>query len=196
MWSIDTVEAPPRAVCTLTVDVAGSGTVTADRDQVTYTSGMEITLTAMPPVGWAFSSRSGGDGTHNADGTYALTMDAAKTVIANFALAHHATGFYEPIVALNSFTVRAPGTRPTPVSSTIWNTAKGGSAIPRRFDLYECDGGPEMTDTTGISFSRATVACPSCSQDDEAVDFTTSGSTSLHYDATKGLLIRNGRHRG
>ncbi|MBZ9778425.1 ice-binding family protein [Psychroflexus sp. CAK8W] len=68
---------------TLTVD-ALNGTVSKAPDQVTYDNGTEVILTATPDTGYEFSSWSG-DAT-GADNPLPVTMDASKTVTANFTL--------------------------------------------------------------------------------------------------------------
>jgi hypothetical protein len=112
----------------------------------------------------------------------AFELEAATTF--------HATGFYEPVGVLSSVFV-ASGTAPTPGPETIWNVARGNSTIPLKFNLYPYDGGPEITSTSGIGFSQTTAACPSVSAGDDAVDFTTTGSTSLRYDTIAGQFIQN-----
>jgi hypothetical protein len=106
----------------------------------------------------------------------------------------HATGFYAPIGETDSVFV-PDGTVPSPSPDTVWNLATGGSTIPLKFNLYEYDGGPEITSTAGIGFGATTVACPSVSEGDDPVDFTATGSTSLRYDTTEGLFIQNWKTR-
>lgn len=112
----------------------------------------------------------------------AFELEAATTF--------HATGFYEPVGAPNSVFVPS-GMAPTPGAETIWNVARGNSTIPLKFNLYAYDGGPEITSTEGIAFAQVLVACPSSSAGDDAVDFTTAGSTSLRYDTTAGQFVQN-----
>jgi trimeric autotransporter adhesin len=66
----------------LTLNTEGSGTVTADPSQGTYSSGTEVTLTASPEVGWTFD-RWEGDLTGSSNPA-TITMDADKTVTAVF----------------------------------------------------------------------------------------------------------------
>lgn len=106
----------------------------------------------------------------------------------------HATGFYAPIGESSSVFV-PDGTAPSPGPDTVWNLATGGSTIPLKFNLYEYDGGPEITSTADIVFDATTFACPSGGEGDDPVDFTTTGSTSLRYDATEGLFIQNWKTR-
>lgn len=68
--------------CTLTVNVAGSGSVAKIPDQVVYDWGTNVTLTANPTIGWSFNHWSG-----DASGTVnpvTVNMTSDKTVTATF----------------------------------------------------------------------------------------------------------------
>ncbi len=68
---------------TLTVSTVGSGSVTKNPDQATYTYGQVVTLTAVPAAGWAFTSWTGDlSGNQNPK---TITMNANKAVTAHFA---------------------------------------------------------------------------------------------------------------
>ena len=82
------------------------------------------------------------------------------------------TGFYAPVSQVAGFV----------------NTAKGGSTVPLKFNVYV--DGVEKTDTTGLSFSVWSVSC-SASATEDPVDFTTTGGTSLRYDTAGGYFIQN-----
>src|SRR5207249_6235588 len=69
---------------TLGVTTSGSGTVTKNPDQPTYTHGTVVQLTATPAAGWHFVGWSG-----DASGTatpLSLTMDGNKNITATFAI--------------------------------------------------------------------------------------------------------------
>ncbi len=66
----------------LTVNVAGSGSVTKNPDQATYTYDQSVTLTAVPAVGYLFSGWSGD--ASGATNPLSLTMNGNKTVTATF----------------------------------------------------------------------------------------------------------------
>jgi len=75
---------------TLTADDDGHGSVTLDPAGGTYCTGTTVTLTPLPDPGYILSSWSGtnsGDLTDNGDGTWSITMDANKSVMANFGAA-------------------------------------------------------------------------------------------------------------
>ena len=66
----------------LTITVQGSGNVTLDPDQTTYTYGQIVTLTANPAAGWSYSHWSGDlNGSSN---PAVIVMTGDKTVIVNF----------------------------------------------------------------------------------------------------------------
>ncbi len=72
----------PPSQCTLAIIMVGSGSVTKNPDKLTYNPGDQVTLTANPGSGFAFSNWSGdASGTTN---PVILTMNGNKTVTANF----------------------------------------------------------------------------------------------------------------
>ena len=82
------------------------------------------------------------------------------------------TGFYAPVSS---------------VAGAV-NTVKGGSTVPLKFNVYV--NGVEKTDTTGLTFGMWAVACSNSGAEDP-VDFTTTGGTSLRYDAAAGAFVQN-----
>ena len=71
-----------QAEYTLTVNTVGSGTVTKNPNQATYTEGTDVTLTLFPADGWTFAGWSGDlTGSNNPE---TITMDSDKTVTATF----------------------------------------------------------------------------------------------------------------
>ena len=78
-----TVQSTVPSQYTLSVSTNGSGTVTKNPDQATYTSGTSVSLLATPASGQQFTGWSG-----NATGTtnpLTITMNGNKTLTANFA---------------------------------------------------------------------------------------------------------------
>ena len=73
----------------LTITNDGSGSVTKNPDQATYTYGQIVTLTAVPITGWSFSSWTGDiTGSQNPK---TITMNANKAVTAHFVDSHVTT---------------------------------------------------------------------------------------------------------
>jgi len=102
-----------------------------------------------------------------------------------------ATGFYDPVGSSSSLFVAAPGAAPTAGANTVWNTVKGGQTVPLKFNLYTSQGGAERRSTSDISGFDA-VKLATCTGDStDAVDFVTTGNTSLRYDTTGMQFIQN-----
>jgi hypothetical protein len=94
-------------------------------------------------------------------------------------------------VASGSFVIGAWTTsgfyQPVDMSTTVvvWNTVKGGSTVPLKFNLFA--GSTQKTSVSDItSFYQGDVACTAGF--DDAVDATllTAGGTTLRYSGTPG----------
>ncbi len=95
------------------------------------------------------------------------------------------SGFFQPVGIPNTF----PGAPATPPNS-VWNTIKGGQAVPLKFELFASNGGTELTSVTDVtSFALAALPCSAGLEDPVDPDFTTTGSTVLRY--TDGQFIVN-----
>jgi hypothetical protein len=71
----------------------------------------------------------------------------------------------------------------------VYNTVKGGSTVPLKFEVFA--GSTELTSTSVIlSFVQTRIACDSAAPLDE-IEITSTGGTSLRYDATGGQFIQN-----
>jgi hypothetical protein len=72
----------------------------------------------------------------------------------------------------------------------VWNTVKGGSSVPLKFEAFS--GTTELTTTTSVkSFTQRTVTCPSASAAADEIEIVTTGGTSLRYDTTAGHFMQN-----
>lgn len=71
----------------------------------------------------------------------------------------------------------------------VYNVVKGGSTVPLKFKV---SAGPnELTSTSVVqSFVQTKVACDGSLPTDE-IEVTTTGGTSLRYDATGGQFVQN-----
>jgi len=79
--------------------------------------------------------------------------------------------------------------QPVDMSGT-WNTVKGGSTVPLKFEVFA--GSTEKTNTSVVaSFIQKTVACPGASATTDEIEITTTGGTNLRYDATGGQFVQN-----
>jgi hypothetical protein len=73
--------------------------------------------------------------------------------------------------------------------SGVWNTVKGGSTVPLKFEVFAAQ---ELTSTSAIkSFMQKTVSCPGSSAAVDEIEVTSTGGTSLRYDTTGGQFIQN-----
>ena len=79
----------PTYVLTTAVSPSGGGTITPSAGTHTYNQGAVVAVTATPNSGYAFSSWSGAC---TGSGACSVTMDAAKSVTANFAATIAFTG--------------------------------------------------------------------------------------------------------
>ena len=112
-------------------------------------------------------------------GTHALTA-TAKDVAGNTTtatrsysvLAWTVKGFYQPVDL-----------------GGVWNTVKGGSTVPLKFEVFA--GATELTDTSVVdTFTVTKVSCTTAGGSDD-IELTTSGTTVLRYDTTGGQFIQN-----
>jgi MBG domain-containing protein/YDG domain-containing protein len=87
------------------------------------------------------------------------------------------TGFYKPVDM-------------TPLGgATVWNTVKGGSTVPLKFDVFA--GDTELTDPAmlGLTPLAKQVLCNGGPED--TIEVLATGGTSLRYDWTSGQFIFN-----
>ena len=88
----------------------------------------------------------------------------------------HVTGFYTPV---------------TMGGASVVNTIKGGSTVPLKFNIYRTVGGVELTGINDIgAFHVYTISCSAGTVEDP-IELTTTGETSLRYDATNRHFIQN-----
>jgi hypothetical protein len=81
-------------------------------------------------------------------------------------------GFYAPVDA-------AP----------TWNTVKGGSTVPFKFEVF--DGTTELPDVGAVeSFAAEPTACEP-GADMDPIDVLAAGGTSLRYDSEAGQFVYN-----
>ncbi len=160
----------------------------------TYTSApaeSTISCTATDAVsglaGCAISGYSSATGTHTLTATARDNAGHTSTSTLTYTIAspYLLKGFYAPIGEANSI-IKAPGeAAPTAGSTTVWNTAKGGSTIPLKFEVYK--DGVESTSTADVaSFAATKLSSCTGTVTDTVEELSTTGSTSLRYDTADG----------
>jgi len=71
----------------------------------------------------------------------------------------------------------------------VYNTVKNGSTVPLKFEIFA--GPTELTDAAYVkSLTYAQTACDASAITDE-IETTTTGGTSLRYDAVAGQFVYN-----
>jgi hypothetical protein len=124
---------------------------------------------ANKPVTLTGATLSGDDA-----GNYSLSSVSNATASI---LAWTTKGFYQPVDMSTATT-------------TVWNTVKGGSTVPLKFELLA--GDTELTDPANVKSLQSTkVNCSSGTGIEDAIETTATGGTSLRYDSTGGQFIYN-----
>jgi hypothetical protein len=125
------------------------------------------------PAGCVVSGHSAAVGTHTLTATATDIAGRTGTVTQTYTvLPYTLKGFYSPVDM-----------------GGVWNTVKGGSTVPLKFEVF---AGVELTSTSAVqSFSTKSVTCPGASAPADEIEFLTTGGTSLRYDATAGQFIQN-----
>lgn len=90
-------------------------------------------------------------------------------------------GFYQPVDM-------------SPANAIIYNTVKSGSTVPFKFEIFA--GTTELTTVNSVaSFASAVTSCSLTAVTDD-IESTTTGGTSLRYDASGGQFIQNWQTTG
>ncbi len=77
-----------------------------------------------------------------------------------------------------------------PVDMNAVNTAKAGSTIPLKFEVFQ--GATELTDpSTTVASLKHTVTTVDGSIGTDEIETLASGSTALRYDSTSGQFVYN-----
>ena len=118
------------------------------------------------PGGTAHWTFTGGTNYNDKSGNVAIDISHWRT-----------DGFYQPVDMTNSS------------STIVWNTIKGGSTVPLKFNLWA--GTLKKTSTGDVQgFTVLPMPCDGSSLNSE-VELTTTGGTTLRYDGTAGQFIQN-----
>ncbi|MDB5268627.1 MAG: hypothetical protein JWP58_1667 [Hymenobacter sp.] len=124
-FSVSNQAAP--ASYALTANAVGSGTVVKNPDQATYASGTNVTLTANPATGFAFTGWSGSaTGTTN---PLAVAMTANKTITATFTAVAPATYSLTTTTVGTGSVTKSPNTATYASGSTVTLSATPGAGF-------------------------------------------------------------------
>jgi hypothetical protein len=112
-------------------------------------------------------------------GTHTLTatardnvLNSSQSTMSYTALAWTLSGYYQP------------------VDMGLWNTVKGGSTVPLKFEVFA--GPTELASTSAVkSFTTKSVTCPGAGAPTDEIEFVTTGGTNLRYDSTGGQFVQN-----
>jgi len=78
-----------------------------------------------------------------------------------------------------------------PVHMGLLNTVKAGSTVPLKFNVLKGDPGVPLASGIGATFAVHPVTCDAGVDADAIEELSTTGGTSLRYDAVGGQWIRN-----
>jgi hypothetical protein len=160
-------------------------------DNVTLGTGTASATFASSAVGtWTVTGIGFTKGGSDA-GNYVFASAQDTTTASILAWSAQGRGFYPPVGLPNSIFTAAPGTAPLSNPGEAWNTAKGGSTVPLKFNVYA--GTVEKTSLSDIkSFQQSKLAsCAGGAAEDPVEDTPTTGGTTLRYDGTGAQWIQN-----
>ncbi len=119
-------------------------------------------------------------GTHTLTATATDKAGNADTKTLSYTVKPYSfNGFYQPVDMSTATT-------------TVWNTVKGGSTVPLKFELFK--GATELTSTSYIiqPLLAQKVSClTGAAGTEDAIETLATGGTSLRYDSTGGQYIYN-----
>jgi hypothetical protein len=126
----------------------------------------------------AVSGYSAVVGTHTVTATATDEAGNQSSASATYTvLAWTLNGFFQPVDMR------------TPAAPNVFNTVKGGSTVPLKFEVFA--GPTELTDVAVVaSFSAVKISC-STGTEDLVEELASTGGTSLRYDAVAGQFIQN-----
>ena len=179
----------PLTTYALSVSKAGtgSGTVTSDPAGIdcesdcsqSYNSGTSVTLTAIASAGSTFAAWSGGNGTTNPNGTYTVSMSAAKSVTATF--------------QANTSISAVSGSGTYGDNATLTATLKSGTtALSNKTVSFKLNGtavGTGTTDSDGIAtLSGVSLSGYDAGSYNDYVDASFAGDSGYEESSGQGNL--------
>jgi hypothetical protein len=113
-------------------------------------------------------------------------VDITTSVDPNTQIICGTTTSFSPFAVFVSPIVRTGFHAPANAPAGTFNSVKGGSTVPLKFNVFV--NGVEKKDTAGLLFSVFSIGCSNASGE-EPVEFTTTGNTELRYSG--GSFIQN-----
>ena len=169
--------------------VPGSLSITPRRITVTADNKTKVFGTAYPALTYQVAGL-----VNNDQLTGSLTRTAGEAVASYDILQGSVTGgnnynidYTKGTLTITAWTLGG-FFQPVDMGGTL-NTVKAGSTVPLKFTVL-AGATPKTTLDAVKSFTVSGVACPATAGQDE-VEITTTGGTTLRYDATAGQFVQN-----
>jgi hypothetical protein len=197
------------ATYTWTVDTVAP-VVTLNVNNTTVNNGGQYDFGSVPAEPTCSATDVGGSGV-NADGcvrngystavgSHTLTATATDVAgnVGQASLSYSVVGWtltniYQPVdygTINNSIITTTTQYGPITGMGSVWNTVKGGSTVPLKFEVFTKVSQTELT-STGIvqPLYTSKISCASGTTDE--IELVATGKTELRYDTTSGQFIYN-----
>ncbi|HEU4869649.1 MAG TPA: PxKF domain-containing protein, partial [Pyrinomonadaceae bacterium] len=199
----------------LPTSASGPGHITAKPLTITADNKSFLFGDPLPPLTVSYNAFIAGEGVGNLGGSLTFTIKNASNVVVPYngstpsgtytiipsglTSTNYAITFVNGTLTIGAWTITGfyqPVDMNTP-SLFIWNTIKGGSTVPLKFNIYAGPVGPltERKNVSDVMFGSIQVAdipCNSSAGIDSFVDYVTNtGNTTLRYDGTGAQFIQN-----
>jgi YDG domain len=118
-------------------------------------------------------------------GTDCGNYDLSKPVTAHASITAwdaQGRGFYEPVGVPNSVFTAAPDSAPISNPGIPWNSVKGGSTVPLKFQVFAGDVEKTNLDDIDVFNVSKLTACSGGAVTDPVEELATTGGTTLRYD--------------
>jgi hypothetical protein len=192
----------------LPTSASGAGQITAKALAITADNKGFLFGSPLATLTASFNAFATGEGVGNLSGTLTFTLkDASNNTVpynastpagtytivpSGVTSTNYSITFSNGTLTIGAWTLMGfyqPVDMSAGLSPIIWNSIKGGSTVPLKFNIYAA--GVEKKAVTDVQgFAVAEVSCASSSFTND-VEFTTTGGTSLRYDLTGGQFIQN-----
>ncbi len=157
---------------------------------VLYLNGSVVSTTIVPTgdlptwvTDWKIGRMDGGFGGFAFNGQLDEISLWSRSLTSAEVAAQYALFTAEPLTAAGFF-------QPVDMGGVL-NTVKAGATVPLKFELFQ--GTSEVVDPAVVTgFTATSVSCTATdTAGADAIEFTTTGATSLRYDAVAGQFVQN-----